>query len=78
MKLVSVDTIPERKKGYTKWSAILDEFMNSDATIVRLEGWTNKDAYSCQSSIHKAINTYRLDGVQAMARNGEVYLVKTV
>lgn len=55
---------------------ILEEFLESGADCVKIEGWTQKTAMSCASSLNVAAKRYKLTGARALSRNGEVFLVK--
>lgn len=76
MKLVACD-INELSKGFKTTSnlAILEEFADSDLKCVRVEGWTHKTAWSCQSSLNTSIKRYKKN-MECRVINGEVYLVK--
>lgn len=61
----------------SKLQQILEEFVEADMESAKIEDWTHKNATSCVASFNTAIRRYRMSGIKAMCRNGEVFLVKT-
>ena len=64
--------------GYkrTKWLKIIDEFVESDMDCVKLENFSHKTSTSCTAALKVAIKRYHKAGIQAIERNGEVFLIK--
>lgn len=56
--------------------ALLEEFRNSDMTCAKVEEFTQKDAYSCANSLKNTIKICKMNSIDAIARNGEVFLIK--
>lgn len=80
MRVVEYDINNIDLKGYrgkTNWLKVIDNFVESDMACVRIEEYINKSPESCVSAINKSIKRYRKNGIKAIIRNGEVYLVKT-
>jgi hypothetical protein len=61
-----------KTKNYT----ILMEFIESGIECAKLEGWTHRDEHGAAASMNNSAKKFRL-GVRAIARKGEVYLIKT-
>jgi hypothetical protein len=79
MKLIPYDINKIRgSKWYSKSEnlRILEEFNDSGLECVKVENYTCKDAYNCASSLKNSIKIYRMPWIKAMARNGEVFLIK--
>ena len=79
MKLISwnVDEIGGRKLYRRSANLrILQEFANSDMTCAKVEDYTHKSAAACASSLVNSIKNYRIPGIQAVVREGAVYLIK--
>lgn len=77
MKLVPYDV--NKVTDYHKKSKlldILDEFRDSDYDCVKIENYDHVSAYSCAASFVKSIKRYHYDNIQAVARKGEVFLIK--
>lgn len=55
---------------------LLTDFANSDYECVKLEGYTHKDAKSCQSSICASIRKFRMIGIRVRIHRDDVFLVK--
>lgn len=60
----------------TKNLTILDEFRKSGLECARLEEWDYKDACCGAGSLNKAIKHFKMPGIRAFSRNGQIYLVK--
>lgn len=60
----------------TELQKILEEFLESGADCVKIEEWTQKNASGCASSFNNAAKRYKMSGVKAISRKGEVFLVK--
>lgn len=78
MKMVpcKVEEAKGSRSGYTNLYALIMEFMDSGHEGVRIENFTQKNAYVCTSSLRSAIKRYRIHGVTAVSRKGNVYLLK--
>lgn len=79
MKLVPYD---RKKLGYitytkTKNFKILTEFIDSGMECAKVEGWSNKYAHYCSSSLQQSIKWFKMNNVRAITRNGEVFLIRT-
>lgn len=77
MRFVEVskkDLIGTYKK--TKNLEILDAFKSSGLEYARLEEWNYTSATSGACSLNKAIKTFKMSGIRAFSRNGQIYLVK--
>lgn len=79
MKLVPCDLRAIRNaagfKG-TKNYDIIMEFVESDHECVKVEGWTQSQAYVCAASLNNSIKRFNKAGIKAITYKGEVYLVK--
>lgn len=66
------------RKGYKKSEnlRILEEFVESGMECAKVEGYTQKNALICSSSLSSSIRNYNMGGVIARTRNGEVFLIK--
>lgn len=70
----------ENVTGYYKKSEllkILEEFTESDMESAKIEDYSHKSASSCVASFGNAIRRYKMNGIKALTRNGEVFLIKT-
>ena len=57
--------------------SLIDEFAASGLKCAKVEGWTHKSAYHCQSSLQQAIvRGKRAKMYKAIARKGEVFLIR--
>lgn len=79
MKLIAYD----KKKiknigGYKKTEnmLIVGEFIESGLDCVKVEGWTQKEAYRCAWSLNQSIGRMKKSGIRALSRDGEVFLIK--
>lgn len=80
MKLMPYDlTKVSNSNGYkhTKNQKILEEFVESGLDCVKVEDWTQKTARGCASSFNTSIGVYKMTGIKAISRKGEVFLIKT-
>lgn len=60
-----------------KIQALVEEFVGGDMDCVKVEGWTHKTSYSCQSAFCKAIKTLNMAStVRSIASGGEVFLIR--
>ena len=75
MRLIPTQ-LPKTHYKKTKNQIVLEEFVASDAKVVKIEGYPQKTARGCASSLHNAIKRFHVNGVKACTRNGEPYLVK--
>lgn len=77
MKFVEVNEIPMNKRGWHSLQDMIEEFVNSDIKIVKVDFDRNdyKTVKSCDNSIRVAVKRsgHRVKVVQ---RNGELYLKK--
>jgi hypothetical protein len=79
MKLIAYDkTKLENINGFKKSDIlmVIEEFTASGMDCVKVEGYTHKSATSCMSSLSNAIKRYKIGGVRALVRKGEVFLIK--
>lgn len=63
-------------KGYSNNRALLQEFVESDLDCVKVEGFTQKEARYCASSLSNSVKRYRIANVKVITRKNEVFLVK--
>lgn len=78
MRLVPYDR--KKIKRFYKMSdnyQILKEFAESDHDCMKVEGWTCKTAGYCATSLNGSIKRYKINGMFAVSRKGEVFLIKT-
>lgn len=78
MKLTFVDELPKARSGYHNLQALIEEFMNSDCEIARVD--LHKNDYKSSNHAYKSIwlsarKSRRL--VKVVKRGDDVYLVKT-
>jgi hypothetical protein len=70
---------PDKKKpphrSGSKYEPIIDAFMDSDHSLVRVEG-TGIEANYLSGQLKKVVALKELDSVQVSVRNKEVYLEK--
>lgn len=78
MRLVAYNKKDLGYRGYkkTKNQVIIDEFIESGLDCAKLEGWTNKDAGSCATSINISIKRFKKTGIRCISMKGEVYLIR--
>lgn len=62
---------------YSKNHKIITEFAESDLDCVKVEGWTHRTAEGCTWSLNNSIRCYKVGGIKAITRKGEVFLIKT-
>lgn len=70
MKLVKCDLM-EIDGGYykpTKNQRILKEFIDSGMECAKLEGWTNKTASSCASSLSASVRRFGFNNIAVVCR----------
>lgn len=69
----------EIKKGFkrTKLLAMIEEFKNSELPLARLEDWDYVSARTCASAINAAAKRFKIGGVHAFTRKGNIYLERT-
>lgn len=77
MKITKVDTLPPKRSHKKNLQGALDEFMSSNAKIVKIEYAEGEYAtpISCYGSLHKAIK-HSGYGIRVKMINGEIYLIK--
>lgn len=79
MKLIPYD-IKEamKKKRYkpTNNLELLEEFIESGLDCVKVEGWTQKNAEICTSSIKSSIKYYGMTNIECFYRKDEVFLIR--
>lgn len=77
MKITKVDALPTKRSYKKNLQGALDEFMNSNAKIVKVE--YAEDEYihprSCYASLHTAVKRSGY-GIQVRMVNKEIYLIK--
>lgn len=78
IKLVTVNELP-RKRMYNSLLPIIEQFVNGDAKIVKIEYAPNdyKSPNICQTTFYQSIKRSGYKNISVKIRNGEVYLVKT-
>lgn len=79
MNLVAYDKKKlDNPYGYkrTKWFKIIDEFVESDMDCAKVKDFPHKSATSCAASLNRAIRRYHKDGIRAIERKEEVFLIK--
>jgi hypothetical protein len=69
-----IENIGSYKK--TENMRIIDEFIESGLDCAKVEGFTQKRAWSCADSLNKTMVRMKKAGIKALSRKGEVYLVK--
>lgn len=60
----------------TKNMEIIEEFVNSGMDCAKVEGFTQKTADSCATSLNLSIKRFNKAGIKAISRKGEVFLIK--
>lgn len=81
MKLVPYDMQKIPGRGVYKRSEnlrILEEFAESGLECAKVEDYTQKNANSCISALNNSIKLYNKNGIQAIMRGGDVFLIKTI
>lgn len=78
MKLVKYNKNELKARYYakTKHQDLIEEFVNSDMDCAKVEEWTHVNADSCSNAINMSIKRFKVSGVKAIVRGGEVFLVK--
>lgn len=76
MKLVPYDAKDVSYYKKTKNFDLLTEFANSDNDCCMVTDYTQKSAISCQASIRKSIERFKMDNVVVFVRKGRVFLAK--
>lgn len=78
MKLVKCDINKVGGMLYKKSCnlKILEEFVESGMECAKVEGWNHSNASVCVTSLNLSIKRYKIGGIHAITRKGEVYLVK--
>lgn len=79
MRLVAYDLkdLGTVRMARCKNQKLIEEFLASDMECAKIEGFTQKDAHSCVSSLNTAITRFNFAGVRAITKNGEAFLIKT-
>lgn len=79
MRLVAYDLKNLENPNMTKSKnqALIEEFMASDMTCAKVEGFTQKTAISCANSLNISIKRFNFGGVRAISRRNEAFLIKT-
>lgn len=65
--------------GYYKKTAnyeLLKEFAESGLKCAEVEDFTQQSATGCANSLRQTLKRYRMGTVQAVTRNGRVFLIK--
>lgn len=60
----------------TKMQIILEEFVDSNMDCAEVRDFTHKTAGSCANSLNASAKRFKLLSVQAISRNGRVFLIK--
>lgn len=55
---------------------LIKEFKASGLECAEIEGYPQKDAYSCSGSLKQTIKRYNMFGVRVSVRDGRVFLVR--
>lgn len=79
MKLVEYDIDKiEGARNYRRTSnlIILEEFIDSGMECAKVEGFNNKTATHCTTSLNASIKRFNLGGIRAISRKGGCYLIK--
>ena len=78
MRFVEATDMPRFKKRTGKLQQIIEDFVNSEYDVVKIEYAENEYAnpHSCKNSLWKAIKQTKSSGVRAHEIKGIVYLTK--
>ena len=79
MKLVPYDVNKLRNRSFEacRNQRIIQQFLDSGETCVKLEDFPHKSANVCRSVMRASIQRMKLDStVKAVLRNGEVFLIR--
>ena len=60
-----------------KNQALIEEFIASGMECAKIEGFTQKTAQICASSLNLTIKRFNFGGVRAISRGNEAFLIKT-
>ena len=79
MKLVAYDKKKLKVDGYTPTANMrfIEEFANSSMDCAKVEGWTQKKAWYCATSLNNTIKRMGKKNIKAISRKNEVFLLKT-
>jgi hypothetical protein len=75
MRLIPAD-INEVKRPYARINDLILEFHESNLNCVKVEGYTQKTAFSCANSLRVSAKRLGLFHIKAMVRKDNVYLIK--
>lgn len=78
MRLIPYDLQKIQKNAYKKSDnlLLLEEFRDSGMKCAKVEGFTQKTAGYCATSLNASIKRYKMFNIRAMTRKGKVYLVR--
>lgn len=74
-----VKTNLKRKDSFykrTKVLAVIEDFKNSDIEVAKLVDWKYASAKTGANTLNQSIKHYKIAGVRAFQKNGEIYLVR--
>lgn len=78
MKLVPYDVRKLDVGGYKvsdNYKTLL-EFVEGNLECAKVEDYTQTSAACCAASLNASIKRYHLDGIRAISRKGNVYLIR--
>lgn len=73
MRLVKVDHVPQNRVRKGDLFTILDEFMKSENSACRVEGYAHKNVHGAYSVFQRAVKKYGYR-IRVSVRGGELYL----
>lgn len=77
MKFTAYDANKLREtRPYKRHYELLKAFDASGLDCAKVENFHHKHAYSCSSSLKKAIVRYKMVAIDAIARKDEVFLIR--
>ena len=74
-----VKTDLKRKDGFykrTKVLATLEDFKESGIEVAKLVDWSYVSAKTGANTLNQSIKHYRIAGIRAFQKNGEIFLVR--
>lgn len=80
MKFVPYDREDIKNLGgykQCKNQKILEEFANSEYDCVEIVDYTNKNSNYCAASLNVSIKRFKFSNMNAISRDGRVFLIKT-
>ena len=78
-KLSEIKREHSKDKNITskEYYELLDNFLDSEHSCVKITGWEHVRAVHCQQVISRIIKRRRIVGVKCALRDNEVFLIKT-